>query len=68
MTESAPMSLPDALREMRRPCATVDKMEDGIVVALWPYGTNHGGTSMCVTLDREMALALREQLARALHF
>lgn len=62
MRDSAPMSLPDAMRELARPCAIAEPIYGRVFISLWPNGVVHGGTTHVLSLDREMATVLLGQL------
>jgi hypothetical protein len=67
MTESAPMSLAQAVAVNRAAVGTATDLPSGrIVVALWPYGTAHGGTMMTAALSLDAARSLRDQLSAAI--
>ena len=64
MTESVPMSLPEAVALGRVPAVSADKFGASIVVTAWPHGTNMGGTGIAIT--KAQATALRDSLTALL--
>ena len=64
MTESAPMSLPEAVALGRVPSVSAELFGTSIIVTTWPHGTNLGGTGIVIT--KAQATALRDSLTAIL--